>query len=60
MPKYRKTERAIRVLGNPDANGDFPKRVAYDGRGENLKRKLMEDIGVVYKCTVQEWAEPVK
>ena len=60
MPKYKNVERAIRVLGTSDANRDFPQRVAYDCRGEKLRRKLREEIIVVYKCTVQERAEKFK
>ena len=59
-PNYRNSEKAIRVLGTPDTNGNFSQRVAYEHRGEELRRKLLEDIIVVCKCTVQERREKVK
>ena len=33
MPKYMNAERVIRLLGNPDANRDFPQHFAYNLRG---------------------------
>ena len=47
MPKYSNAERTTRVLGSTDDNGAFPQRVAYDRRGEELRRKLREEISAV-------------
>ena len=52
MTNDRNEEQAIRVLRTPDTNMDFHQHIAYDLRGEDLRKNFREEISIMYKCTL--------